>query len=74
MTDNERDAARYQVVRRLNVNQFAQIYHAALVCDIPFDEIIDALMSGFIYWQGGYWLAGDTRLDKIKHGNWHMVV
>jgi hypothetical protein len=66
MTDNERDAARYQVVRRLNLNQFNQVWTANIESGIPFDEIIDCLMSGFMHFEHGVTLAGDTRLPQYR--------
>lgn len=66
MNELERDARRYQEVRRLKPAQFMQVWKANVESGIPFDEIIDCLMSGFMHFENGVTLAGDTRLPQYR--------
>ena len=43
MTDTDNDARRYQVVRRLNVPQFKELFTKAQVWDVQFDALVDRL-------------------------------
>ena len=46
MTDTDKDARRYQVVRRLNVPQFKELFVKAQVWDVQFDALVDRLADG----------------------------
>ena len=46
MTDTDNDARRYQVVRRLNVPQFKELFVKAQVWDVQFDALVDRLADG----------------------------
>jgi len=37
----EKQAFRYEAVRRMNPRQFAELYAANIECGIPFDELVD---------------------------------
>jgi len=36
---------RYEIVRRLNVKQFADLFNKSIVCGIPFDTLVDDLAA-----------------------------
>ena len=46
MTDTDKDARRYQTVRRLNVPQFKELFSKAQVWDVQFDALVDRLADG----------------------------
>jgi hypothetical protein len=45
MTDTEKDARRYQTVRRLNVPQFKELFRKSQVWDVQLDVQFDALVD-----------------------------
>lgn len=44
----EKAAKRYECVRKLNAQQFADVFKLALLSDVPFDRYIDGLIDGTI--------------------------
>ena len=49
MSELERDARRYQVVRRLEPRMFKEVWRINIAYDIRFDDIIDRIMDGRSY-------------------------
>jgi len=49
-SDNElkllyKSHARYEIVRKLNVQQFAELYQKNIKTGIPFDDLVDELLQ-----------------------------
>lgn len=58
MTDTEKDARRYQIVRRLNARQFKELFVKAQVWDVQFDALVDRIGDGRMRFTDAGELAG----------------
>ena len=61
ITNERRDAIRYEKVRKLNVQQFKEVFESCMKHNIRFDDVIDNLPEP--------WRYSDTYYSDISKGN-----
>ena len=52
MTENRKNARRYEYIRRMNPARFKAIWMHNIESNEQFDAIIDKLIDGRMYWNG----------------------